>query len=92
MQIALKDAGIPSDREVPTTVYFRGNSIGEYKLDLLVKNAIVVECKTADQIVAPHKVQLLNYLKATNYTLGLILNFGPTPTFKRIVYESTRRR
>ena len=92
LEIALRERGLSVEREVPATVYFRGHSIGDYRLDLVVANALVVECKTAERIVVSHKVQLLNYLKATDYRLGVILNFGPTPTFKRLVYDTARRR
>lgn len=91
MVIALEDRGLASQREVPTTVYFRGRSIGEYRMDLVVENAIVVECKTAERITPPHRVQLLNYLRATDYRLGLVLNFGATPEFKRMVNDTSRK-
>lgn len=92
MVIALADRGIASEREVQTTVYFGGRSIGDYRMDLVVENAVILECKTAEKIAIPHKVQALNYLRATHHRLGVILNFGPTPTFKGIVNDSSRRR
>ena len=90
MQIALEDAGIPCQREVPTTVYFRGRSIGDYRVDMIVESSVIVECKTADRIVDAHRAQLISYLKSTKYEVGLILSFGQRPTFERVVFESLR--
>jgi len=92
MVIALAERGVASEREVPTTVYFRGQSVGDYRMDLVVERSVILECKTADKIAVSHKVQTLHYLRATDYRLGVILNFGPTPTFKRIVNDTSRRR
>ena len=54
LEIALRERGLSVEREVPATVYFRGHSIGDYRLDLVVANALVVECKTAERIVVSH--------------------------------------
>jgi GxxExxY protein len=91
MVIALEDRGILSEREVPAAVYFRGRSVGDYRMDLVVEKSVMLECKTAEKIAVSHKVQSLNYLRATNHRLGMILNLGPTPTFKRIVNETRRK-
>ncbi len=92
MQVALADAGMTSAREVPTTVYFRDRVVGDYRMDLIVENAVIVECKTADRIMPAHRAQMINYLSATEHTVGLILNFGPTPTFARLIFQSRRKR
>jgi len=92
MHIALSERGIHCEREVPVSVQFRGRIVGEYRMDLVANRAFVIECKTADKISPAHHAQLLNYLKATDYNLGLILNFGPKPSFKRLIYESARAR
>jgi GxxExxY protein len=68
-------------------VYFRGEVVGHYRMDLVVADRIVVECKTATKIDASHEAQLLNYLHATRMPLGFVLNFGPTPSFWRMVYD-----
>jgi GxxExxY protein len=91
MVIALQDRGIASEREVPAAVYFRGRSVGDYRMDLVVDKSVRLECKTAEKIAISHKVQSLNYLRATNHRLGMILNFGPTPTFKRVVNDTSRK-
>lgn len=91
MQIALADMGLPYASEVPVIVYFRGQSIGQYRMDLVIDDRIIVECKAAERLGAAYEAQLLNYLRATQYHVGILLNFGATPTFKRLVYESRRR-
>lgn len=92
MQIALNDVGISSRLEVPTTVYFRERRVGGYRSDLIVERRVILECKTADRIVDGHRAQLINYLKSTGYTVGLLLNFGRQPTFERVVFETLRNR
>jgi GxxExxY protein len=86
LQLALADLGLPSEREVPATVSYRGREIGVFRLDLVVADTVVVECKVAPKITSAHHAQLLGYLKGTKYGLGLILNFGPEPQQKRLVY------
>jgi len=91
MRIALEEAGIKCQEEVPITVYFRGRPIGKFRLDLVAEECVVLECKVADRIVAGHRVQLLNYLTAAKLPVGLVLNFGTSPTFSRVVNESPRK-
>lgn len=92
MEIALRDEQIACQREFPIAAFFRGRSIGEYRVDFIVENAVVLECKTAEKIVPLHRVQLLNYLKITKKETGLVLNFGPSPTFSRVVSDPNRSR
>ena len=92
MLLALTQRGLECEREVPVSVRFRGHVVGEYRMDLVVDRSFVVECKTVEKISPAHHAQLLNYLRATDYNLGLILNFGPKPSFKRLIYESARTR
>jgi GxxExxY protein len=92
MLIALTDRKIDCEREVPVPVRFRGHVVGESRMDLVANRNLVIECKTAERICPAHHAQLLNYLRATNYDAGLILNFGPKPSFKRLIYETARTR
>ena len=91
MCIALEQAGIACQQEVPITVYFRGQPIGNFRLDLVAERCVVLECKVADRIVPGHRVQLLNYLTASDLSVGLVLNFGASPTFSRVVNENRRK-
>jgi len=92
MAIALEDKGLACQREVPTSVHFRGHLIGAFRMDLIVENRVIVECRTAERIVAAHRVQSLNYLRASNLPIALILNFGTSPTFGRLINGPARAR
>ena len=69
-------------------VQFEGVEVGVYRADLIVDGKVIVESKVADKIARVHELQLLNYLRATGLTVGLILNFGPQPTFRRLLLTS----
>lgn len=88
---ALREAGFDVQRQFPTPIWFRGAIIGEYKADLLVNGAVLLELKAAQGIEAAHKAQILNYLRATEVEVGLLLNFGPKPQFHRFVFENNRK-
>ena len=62
--------------------------MGEFRADLLVEHRLVVEIKAVKQVAAAHEVQLVNYLEATGIRVGLLMNFGCRPGFKRRVLES----
>ena len=72
-------------------VYFGGKEIGEYFADLLVDNVVIVEIKAVSRWLPEHEAQLLNYLRATPYEVGLLLNFGPKPDFRRKVFDNSRK-
>jgi len=72
-------------------VYYAGVVVGEYYADLLVADAVIVEIKAVRASLKEHEGQLLNYLKATPYEVGLLLNFGPKPEIKRKVYDNERK-
>jgi GxxExxY protein len=71
--------------EVPVPVRFRDRVAGEYRADLLLSDRVIIESKTCSSLTQGHEAQLLHYLKATGLTVGLILNFGPRASFKRLV-------
>lgn len=82
----LRKNGIPALNQQAIVVYYDGVVVGEYYVDILVKNEIVVELKTAKAIDSSHVAQCLNYLKATNKKIGLLINFGPSRVeIKRLV-------
>ena len=85
--ISLRKQGLTVDQQLPITVRFEGEVVGEYFADLRVESCIILEVKAGETIVPEHEAQLLNYLKATGYQLGIILNFGPTATFSRRVFS-----
>jgi GxxExxY protein len=73
-------------------VWFRGEQVGDFKADLLVANSVIVELKSARAIEPAHESQLLNYLRATPIEIGLILNFGPQPQMRRLVFGNDRKK
>ncbi len=77
-----------SEREVPLAVSFEGVIVGEYRADLIVEGKVIVESKIAEKIVPVHEMQLVNYLRATRMNVGLILNFGPRLTLRRMFLSS----
>jgi GxxExxY protein len=91
MAIELSKLGLKAIPEAPIRVYYEGHLVGEYFADLLVADVVIVELKAAKQWSEAHEAQLLNYLKATPYEVGLLLNFGPEPAFKRKAYDNSRK-
>ncbi len=76
-------------REAKIDVFYDGQIIGEYFADLLIENKIIIEIKATRTLNEVHEAQLLNYLKATVFEVGLLLNFGPDPEIKRKVYDNS---
>jgi len=91
MAVALPQAGLKVERQVPLRVTFRGVVVGDFRADLLVESAVLLELKASRDIDPAHEAQLLNYLRATEIEVGLLLNFGPKPQFKRLVFENSRK-
>ncbi len=91
MAIALQEAGLQVQQQARIPVYFHGHLVGEYFADLLVADAVIVELKAVSQLTKDHEAQLLNYLRATPYEVGLLLNFGPKPDFSRLVFDNDRK-
>ena len=88
---ALESEGLQVVREAPINVYFENHQVGEYYADLLVEDQVIVELKTVEFIRPEHEAQLLNYLRATHCEVGLLLNFGKKPEFKRMAYDNSRK-
>ncbi len=76
--IVLRKRGLEAQSQVPVSVMFRGEKVGEFFADILVEGKIIVELKAAKAIAPEHQAQLINYLKATGIEVGLLVNFGPT--------------
>lgn len=92
LKIALRQAGLNVDSEVPVPVYFRGQVIGNFRADLMVNGCVVVELKAVSAFDRSHESQVLNYLRATNLEVGLLLNFGPRAQFKRFILENEKKK
>lgn len=91
LRLALLEKGLSVEQEVAVSVFFRGHNVGDFRADLVINGAILVELKTADHIVAAHESQVLNYLRSTTLELGLILNFGPKPQVRRLLLDNSRK-
>lgn len=91
MAIALRAAGLQVAQQVPIPVYFRGELVGEFSADLLVERAVILELKAARAMDPAFEAQTLNYLRATPIEVGLLLNFGPKPHFRRSAYDNSRK-
>jgi len=91
MLIELRRLGLAVISQAGIDVYYGDAHIGQYSADLLVNDQVLVELKAARALLPEHEAQLLNYLKATPYEVGLLLNFGPKPQIMRKVYDNERK-
>ena len=89
--IELKKAGIAAMPHAPIKVLYDGEVVGEYFADILVDDKVIVEIKAVRQVGPEHEAQLLNYLKATDVEVGLLLNFGTRPEVKRKILDNYRK-
>ena len=91
MMIDLKKEGLKAVSQAPIKVLYDGYTLGEYFADILVGDEVIVEIKATKRLALEHEAQLLNYLKATDIEVGLLLNFGPKPEIKRKVFDNTNK-
>lgn len=70
---------------------YEGHVVGEYFADILVDDKVIMEIKAVKNLVLEHEAQLLNYLKATDTEVGLLLNFGLQPEFRRKAFDNTKK-
>jgi GxxExxY protein len=87
LAIVLKDHSLQVEQQYPIPVKFRGKIIGDFKADILVDDKVIVELKAVKRIIDAHKSQIINYLKASDIEVGLLLNFGLKPEVKRFIYN-----
>lgn len=92
MAVALRDAGLDVATEVQLPVRYRGVVVGDYRADLVVASALLIELKAVDRLVPSHRAQVINYLKATRIERALLMNCGPRPSFERIILTNDRKR
>ena len=87
----LMRCGFKCEAQHKIKVYFKGHEVGEYFADLLVNGHIILELKAVDSICNEHELQLINYLKATEIEVGLLLNFGEKPQVRRKLFTNDRK-
>ncbi|MGQ0828108.1 MAG: GxxExxY protein [Bacteroidota bacterium] len=73
--IELKKSGLQCEKQRPIDVFYDNQNIGLYFADIVVENKVIIELKAAEGIIEEHEAQLVNYLKATDIEVGLLLNF-----------------
>jgi GxxExxY protein len=87
--IELRTQGLQAESQVPVPVFYKGHMVGDYIADLVVDNQIIIELKTVDELTAVHQAQLINYLRATEKPLGLLVNFkGKKATIRRLALNA----
>ena len=91
LRIALEAKGLDVCCKIEIPVWFRGNDVGRFEADLLVEKCLLLELKAVRQLDTAHQAQLLNYLRATDIEVGLLLNFGLKPDFKRMAFDNVRK-
>lgn len=89
--IELKNKGLDVVAQKKINVYYKGILVGDYYADLIVNDTIILELKATDCLVEEFENQLINYLRSTDYEVGLLLNFGKKPEFKRKIFENKRK-
>lgn len=83
MAVEMVGQGLKVRRQVPLTVHYRDQVVGEYFADLLVDDLVIGEIKAVEALSRNHEVQLVNYLVATGIDTGLLINFGNSVTVRR---------
>ena len=86
LMIELNEQGLRAQNQVPIKVNYRDNIVGEYIADIVVEEKIILEIKAIEKLLKVHEAQMLNYLKATGYPIGILINFThPKAVIKRFV-------
>ncbi len=88
---ALETEGLKVSNHIKIPVWFRGNCVGQFEGDMLVENSVLLELKVARLLDRSHQAQLLNYLRATDIEVGILLNFGLKPEFKRLLLDNASK-
>ena len=90
--IELKNNGYKIDSEKKVNVYYKNEIVGEYIPDIIINDSVIIELKCVEYLTDIHENQLLNYLKATDCEVSLILNFGKNPQFIRKIFTNDLKK
>lgn len=88
LKIELTKLGQQVERQKFIKVFYDNIEVGEYFADLVVNNSVIIELKAAETLMEEHENQLINYLKATEIEVGLLLNFGKKPQISRKIFTN----
>jgi GxxExxY protein len=91
MYFELKARGLKVESQKEIKVYFKQQLVGEYYSDLIVENKVIIELKATEVLMNAHVAQTINYLRATLIEIGMLLNFGAEPEFKRLIYTNNKK-
>lgn len=89
--IELRKMGLKCKSQYPIKVLYDNQPVGEYIADIIVEDCVIIENKAAEALIEEHEFQLINYLKATELEVGLLLNFGKKPEIKRKIFTNDRK-
>ena len=92
LAIELRDRGLRVACQKPVKVFYQGQLVGDYVADLVVEDSVIVELKATETLHPAHEAQLVNYLRATEIEVGLLLNFGSKPQFSRKLFTNDRKK
>ncbi|HED37724.1 MAG TPA: GxxExxY protein [Ignavibacteria bacterium] len=92
LKIELRKLNLKVDQQRNIKVVYEGFEVGDYYADLIVEDLVIIELKAAEAICEQHEAQLLNYLKATNKEVGLLLNFGKEAKFVEKVFSNSNKK
>ena len=87
----LKKRGIPCEAQYQIPVYYKGELVGRYVADIVVDHCVILELKAVSALREEHELQLVNYLKATDFEVGLLLNFGRSAEVKRKIFKKKKK-
>jgi len=91
LYLELVGAGFKVEKNKKILVYYNNQIVGDYCSDLTVEDAIICELKTSESLSEENENQLVNYLRATDIEVGLLLNFGKKPEIKRKIYDNEKK-
>ena len=89
--LELQKNNLTVKQQYPINVFYYDKVVGEYFADLLINDKIILELKTAKKISQENEFQLINYLKATGFEIGLLLNFGEKAEFVRKIFTNDNK-
>jgi GxxExxY protein len=92
MKIELTKMGVSIEQQKKIKVYYESTKVGDYFADLIINELVIVELKAAESLCEAHEAQFLNYLRATDTEVGLLLNFGKKSEFKRKYFTNDKKK
>lgn len=88
----LSSQGFRCEKQLPICVHYNGSIVGNYFADLIINDLVIIELKAAEGLREEHECQLVNYLRATDIEVGLLLNFGKEPEFRRKIFTNDKKK